>query len=1632
MQQIGKYRIVSSLENGHYAESYKVQGKDSSDIFALKIAKKGDAELNALIAREFSILSQFEHRNIVRVFDCGVTKSNRAYFVTEFASGVPINRYFNGYSVELVRAMLQLLDALIQIHNRDFVHSDLKPEHIIYDPEMKRTVLIDFGFSSIKNELLGPRGTFGYIAPEVLKGLNLDQRSDLYSLGVILFQIVFPHRTGDDTSFRYDVKKSTSLSGVDGSVPKELREMIRRILADEPAFRPSTRDIYEVFIKLLAQKETARPPIKISLPQLPFFDISGIAQNLSNIDSVQGNSYVIFGDKGTGKTRLLNELRYKYFASGCDVLVFSLVKTHRLFDVISDYVGLQKKPADVTSASSVFNELTKLLKNKVKNAKRNLAILIDDLDELGSYDRAFVRFLGFSIKDSRIALITASEHSSEIEKIGFNNLYLRAFREHELKKLIKNTFEMADNDKFSDWLYAASGGNPLLVDEIIKQLYHKNLLHYQVSKWRLRTDGLSEFSFSKKIEDIILHKLEGLKNPYVEILQILSLYNNPMEPVILTEIAGVQSLDKLEYLRRKELVNVVRMRGRLAYLVASTIISEIISRDIPTKNRKSLYKRFLKITKKRFSDVPQYFPHVAEFASACSDVKNAYKYCLRAAETREAVCDFEGSIRYLKRAVAYAEDIAQVELPNLFFRIGKLENRLGESDAALSAHFEALKYTKTESGRKEIYYNIGLIYQKKGAYTDSTEYFNKAISVTQRGNSGCANIINSLSYNLICSGQLDEAHKLLDEAFDIARGAEQSDLTIKVLYNKAVLEWFRQDYDTGVAIIDEALEITQVINNPHLRAQCFNLLASLYQQKGDFRKSVEIYNRAISLLELSSNINVLIGAMINTALMFMSLGKLKEAIDSLNSAMNYANRIGRTTTTSRILDNLAKAYQIMGDFNEALGLYKQAIDMDPAAAKPVYHRARLLYMKGEMTLAKTLITDARCVANSHQYHFVNALINSYHGRNDLAEIDIEEGFKELGGGSVEIFGKTEGFLDALEVYCNTKQYDRCCVYAMQALGFLPRDSREHAIVEAILQICNFLTGKSKTMNLDANLDSLMEMCCLYDWAYIKRMQIEALCEKDLMESAISCIDELFRAEEIFNRVGARIEYNRIQRIKDIILSKAKQVKVKEIHLTNYLDIFRQISDIINNSLGEDDFIERILDILIAVTKAQRGALFLFDNGRIALVAGRNMDKHTIDDARKMSRSVAREASKGKGIICCSDVMADVRFKNAKSVLLNQIRSIACAPLTIGKKVLGVIYLDSQEVSGLFTAEDEKLLRAVANFVASTIEKSRLFRRIMDENISMKTGSYLEYGNDYLLGESHIMKEIRQKIEKVAKTDATVLITGETGCGKGIVARLIHQSSLRKTHRFVSVNCGCLPETLFESELFGYKKGAFTGAFSDKRGLFEEAHAGTLFLDEISNAPISTQGKLLEVIEDKKMRRLGETIERRVDVRLISATNRNLQQMIAQASFREDLFYRIGVLTIHVPSLRERPGDISILSNHLLEKFNSQMNRNILGFEKKAFKMMLQYPWPGNVRELQNAIERAIIFASGEYISLNDLEIKSETPMYSRKAQVDKQAIVSAIEAAKGNIVLTSKVLGISRRTLYRYIKKYDIRVADYY
>jgi len=420
--------------------------------------------------------------------------------------------------------------------------------------------------------------------------------------------------------------------------------------------------------------------------------------------------------------------------------------------------------------------------------------------------------------------------------------------------------------------------------------------------------------------------------------------------------------------------------------------------------------------------------------------------------------------------------------------------------------------------------------------------------------------------------------------------------------------------------------------------------------------------------------------------------------------------------------------------------------------------------------------------------------------------------------------------------------------------------------------------------------------------------------------------------------------------------------------------------------------------------------------------------------------------KGEGVII-NNARDDARYDPRVDDLgVRQLRSIVCTPLKSKRAIIGVIALKNK-LDGGFSREDFNLLNALAGNLAISLENARLYQELKEakerlnaENIILRQEVERRYKFDQIIGNTPKMRKVFDLLEKVIDTSTTVLIQGETGTGKELIARAIHYNSPRRDRRFVYQNCSALPDTLLESELFGYKKGAFTGATTDRKGLFEIADGGTIFLDEISETSPAMQAKLLRVLESGEIRPLGDSNYKKIDARIISATNKDLKKEVEAGRFREDLYYRLNVFPIVLPPLRERKEDIVLLVDHFIKKFSQRMNKTIQGITKEALEALLNYPFPGNVRELEHEIERAVIMAPdssfidihmlSDQISKRDklvsLALSKQGTLKESIERVEKYMIEQALTAHKGNKSKVAKELGLSRVGLQKKMKRYGI------
>ncbi len=482
--------------------------------------------------------------------------------------------------------------------------------------------------------------------------------------------------------------------------------------------------------------------------------------------------------------------------------------------------------------------------------------------------------------------------------------------------------------------------------------------------------------------------------------------------------------------------------------------------------------------------------------------------------------------------------------------------------------------------------------------------------------------------------------------------------------------------------------------------------------------------------------------------------------------------------------------------------------------------------------------------------------------------------------------------------------------------------------------------------------------------------------------------------------------------------------------------FEALSEIgltINTIQDPDELLEKVLAIAMETLDAERGFVLLTARDRpegFEVKSSRNVTEEQLGDLVRISTSVVHEVLHTGEPILVFEALKDERYKETESIVVQQIQSIACVPLRIKNRQIGAIYLDSLTKRGRFTRASLPFLHAFANQAAIALENARLYRTLREENRRLRSEVQRLHGFDEIIGQSRPMREVFETITRVLDTDATVLIEGESGTGKELAARAIHYNGERKDKPFVAVFCGSLPDELLESELFGHKRGAFTGAVSDKRGLFEVADGGTVFLDEVGDLSPRMQTVLLRVLQSGEIKRVGDTQIRRVNVRVLSATNKSLKELIKAGEFREDLYYRLNTITITMPPLRHRRNDVPLLAHHFLDKYARGKREYIKGFAPEALELLQSYTWPGNVRELENTIERAVVLARGEFIQREDLRLPESItldpfePGLTLK-EIERRAVLQTLKAHDGNISETARVLGVSRRWLHYKLKEWE-------
>jgi len=523
-----------------------------------------------------------------------------------------------------------------------------------------------------------------------------------------------------------------------------------------------------------------------------------------------------------------------------------------------------------------------------------------------------------------------------------------------------------------------------------------------------------------------------------------------------------------------------------------------------------------------------------------------------------------------------------------------------------------------------------------------------------------------------------------------------------------------------------------------------------------------------------------------------------------------------------------------------------------------------------------------------------------------------------------------------------------------------------------------------------------------------------------------------RFEDVGRELGSTIQLLR-EDATFVHSEKVREALLQNARIEYELGVLLKISRAVSSVRDPKTLQQQLLELLLEVIPAEQAALLLIGTSPEEIILAAGANKQDSREPVRVSGTVVNQVLRDGAAILSTDVRDAQSFAAVESLIGARTRSLLCAPLMFFESVIGAIYLNSSQVD-VFDSRHLQLLTGIGGIAAVAMENALHYEWVEGENSQLQAEAKLDH---QMIGSSAPMRKVYNYIAQIASTGSTVLIRGESGTGKELAAHAVHLNSHRAGGAFVEVNCAALPEALFESEFFGYEKGAFTGASGQKKGLLEMADGGTLFLDEVGELPLMAQAKLLRVLENNEFRRVGGTKTLKVDARIVAATNKDLEVALEQKTFRSDLYHRLNVLSFEMPPLKDRGEDILALAQHFILRFNEAHQRRVIAISPEASERLLKYPWPGNVRELKNVIERAVIMSgtgllTEEHLPSAALEVEQSdggaamSIRDSTKA-AQKKAIIRAYREAGGNYTRAAEILNVHPNHLHRLVRILNLK-----
>jgi Nif-specific regulatory protein len=1747
-----RYQLQTTLSESAATAVYRVFDLVARRDVAIKILRHRFSEPEELLQfkTEFATLAKLSHPNIVNVFEYGLLENGFPFFTMEYFAGKRITDFFDGQNWEaLYDIVLQIASGLHHIHHLGIIHLDIKPSNILVGSSQVK--LMDFGVAAESRQMFDRkiRGTLHYMAPEVLRQDRIDGRSDLYGLGMTLYETV----TGALPTYgkppieiiRFHLEEQLRRpTAINPHIPDRLEAIILKLLEKDPRHRyPSAAALLED----VAQAAGVRVPrggLLVGSGELlvaPLVgrerEIGDLLQCIHGAKEGKGGGVLVIGPEGIGKSRMVREATLRAQLAGARVLTgrcpvnrksiyapfFEIF--HQLVaavnpeaDPIAEIRRILRPPAGMPAEEAqsrgekfrLYNRIVQSIQdfygflNVVGNSGSPLLLVIEDLQWADPSTAELLTFLVGEARHSNFLVIGTltrerdnDAHSEDgrtsttvweqrARESGMTTIELGPLTEEMAREYVEAL--LGDPDlppEFVRWIMWESAGSPVHIRRVIDYLIAHDYLTWSTHGWQADMSRIQNLRIPGGAAAIWMEKLEALSAEERRHLQIASVLGEHFDLQTFTALSG--GVDEEVYATVRDLAG----RGFLDPLADGRLYSfpqvslrEAIYGSMPARLRVETHHRAALVLEEQLSaGSAELIGQVAyHFARGENHVKGI-EYSIRAGDQATNALAHEQAAEFFRVALELMDLSGdEAKKPDIRERLGDAYYRANNLRGAMQVYQFLLKSLHARGDANEsslrsagIMKKIAKVLAKRGEHESALAYFESAMAIyrTQGEERDVAEMLNRTAWLLKERGDLAEAERSAAQASELIATLPQSPIHGYIEHTVGTIAYARGDWQQAREAFERSLQLGESTASEQLRKVATASLGNVLWKLGRWDDALVLFRRNLEQSEDEGDLWDLVLAYNNVALIEYSRGNFYAAAELFEKSIRVDEKLGSPEHEAIALEHLGESLEMLGRWGDAREKYERCINLEG------FDETRITRVSVYVPLARLTSKTGdlpRALGYAHKAYEAarRARDEDFTAEAALVLAQIERERENFGEAShyvteaISLFehngtahGVARAHAFAADLAFRQQKIDEARVETEKAAEIAGRLGDRFTLAVTNWMFAKLAIAAGDRQLADEKFSAAEAIFQELDTPYeMARMLFDVGAMRDDAEEAVQA---LRRAVVIFEKLEATHDLDRARGALFRIRPVGKRPESSVIGLY-------EIVKIINSTLNVEEVLNRVLEIALRRLRAERGMIILIDPITSALrtrVARNIKEGSEGGDSRKSPQSIIREVIQSGRSVISADARADERFVDSDSVISENIVSTLCVPLVIRDRIAGAIYVDHRETRHLFSQRDLNFLEAFADQAAIAIQNARLYEEIEEararlslENESLRREVLHEKHLDSIVGSSEAVAKIQFTIRKASSSHSTVLLRGESGTGKGLVARIIHNVSSRRNGPFIKFNCAALPETLAESELFGHEKGAFTGADRRKLGRFELANGGTIFLDEIGKIGLAMQAKLLRVVEDKEFERVGGTQTIKTDVKIIAATNLDIERAIEEGTFREDLFYRLNIIPLILVPLRDRKEDIPQLAEHFIRKICKDLGVDTKRLAPGILDLFALYDWPGNVRELEATIHRAIVMSNGEVLSpedfygllsdphktipepvLKELPRDLLSPLVRRiqitpetyeevMSGVDRQLITHALGEAGGKIREAARRLGLARNTLKAKMTKYGITARE--